>query len=227
MNVTSSVKYLLVILATALVVAPATAVAGQLYFDDVPPESTFFEEIQWMAANGVTQGCDDRLYCPEETVTRQQMAAFMFRLAESGAVDAGRLGGLQAGLYAPSGFASTVVTDAIDVNGGNTELAEVSISAPACADGSAPEQTYHVQATGNINNMQDGESATVAIWHGGDLLDGTILEHWDTNSMFVTQAIVQTAVSQPIFKAWAFEDDGEVWQASDVTITAQVVDRTC
>ena len=75
--------------------------------------------------------------------------------------------------------------------------------------------------------MQEGESATVTIWYQGDLLDGSVLEHWDTNSMFSTQAVVATTLLQPNFTAWAFEDDGDVCQTSDVTITAQVVDRSC
>ena len=50
-------------------------------FDDVPPTHTFFTEIGKLATAGVTQGCDPSgtLYCPEDPVSRGQMAAFLYR----------------------------------------------------------------------------------------------------------------------------------------------------
>ncbi|CAN5795541.1 hypothetical protein BH23ACT5_BH23ACT5_14190 [soil metagenome] len=42
----------------------------------------FQADIQWLAATGVTRGChpptNDR-FCPNDRVTREQMAAFLFR----------------------------------------------------------------------------------------------------------------------------------------------------
>ncbi len=54
------------------------------YIDD--NDSTFEADIEWLGATGVTRGCNppanDR-FCPNEPVTREQMAAFLFRaLAE-------------------------------------------------------------------------------------------------------------------------------------------------
>ena len=51
-------------------------------FKDVPPDHTFYTEVEWMAAEGITKGCnppDNDLYCPEAPVTRGQMAAFLYR----------------------------------------------------------------------------------------------------------------------------------------------------
>ncbi len=83
-------KYALVALVTALVVAPTAAIAIH-GFTDVPDDNIFHNNIQWMKDNGVTAGCNppanDR-YCPNNTVTRGQMAAFMQRLAEAKVVDA-------------------------------------------------------------------------------------------------------------------------------------------
>ncbi|MDH5420516.1 MAG: S-layer homology domain-containing protein [Acidimicrobiia bacterium] len=83
-------KYALVALVTALVVAPAVAVASH-GFTDVPDSHLFHNNIQWMKDNGVTLGCNppaNDKYCPNNTVNRGQMAAFMQRLAENKVVDA-------------------------------------------------------------------------------------------------------------------------------------------
>lgn len=44
--------------------------------------STFRDDIAWLAAEGITKGCnppDNTLFCPEDHVTRGQMAAFLVR----------------------------------------------------------------------------------------------------------------------------------------------------
>ncbi|MFO1311184.1 MAG: hypothetical protein U1F41_03870 [Burkholderiales bacterium] len=54
-------------------------------FDDVLASDPFCGFITWMADNGITLGCvtidaNHRLYCPNDNVSRKQMAAFMNRL---------------------------------------------------------------------------------------------------------------------------------------------------
>ena len=42
----------------------------------------FEADIEWLAAEGVTRGCNpptNTLFCPEDPVTRAQMAAFLHR----------------------------------------------------------------------------------------------------------------------------------------------------
>jgi all-beta uncharacterized protein/S-layer family protein len=48
-------------------------------FADVPPSHLFYTEIGKLAARGVTLGCGSGNFCPEATVTREQMAAFIIR----------------------------------------------------------------------------------------------------------------------------------------------------
>ncbi len=51
-------------------------------FDDVPTTDTFFADVEWLAAEGITLGCnppDNDLFCPGDSVTRGQMAAFLHR----------------------------------------------------------------------------------------------------------------------------------------------------
>jgi hypothetical protein len=84
------------IAASALVLMiPLAAHAATSLFTDVSDSSIFVDDINWMKTAGITNGCNSAgtEYCPEENVTRQQMAAFMHRLATKRVVDAGTLDG--------------------------------------------------------------------------------------------------------------------------------------
>jgi len=48
-------------------------------FDDVLPANIFYSFIDEMAARGITRGCGGANYCPSDSVTREQMAAFLVR----------------------------------------------------------------------------------------------------------------------------------------------------
>jgi hypothetical protein len=48
-------------------------------FSDVPETHTYYNEIGRLSARRVTLGCNATNYCPDEVVTRQQMAAFIIR----------------------------------------------------------------------------------------------------------------------------------------------------
>lgn len=63
-----------------LIGSVAALAAGE--FTDVPDSNVFHNDIAWLADLGITKGCnppDNTLFCPHETVTREQMAAFMHR----------------------------------------------------------------------------------------------------------------------------------------------------
>jgi len=59
------------------VVMPARALAQT--FNDVPTDYWAFSFIEKLAANGITAGCGGGSYCPEDSVTRAQMAVFLER----------------------------------------------------------------------------------------------------------------------------------------------------
>jgi parallel beta-helix repeat protein len=48
-------------------------------FNDVPPSHLFYTEIGKIYARGITIGCGGPNYCPEQAVTREEMAAFIIR----------------------------------------------------------------------------------------------------------------------------------------------------
>ncbi len=57
---------------------PATGTA----FPDVPASNPFARWIEELARQGVTGGCGGGLYCPDNPVTRQQMAVFLIKTLE-------------------------------------------------------------------------------------------------------------------------------------------------
>lgn len=51
-------------------------------FRDVPPGHLFEGDVTWLAAQGITKGCNppvNDLFCPDDPVTREQMATFLVR----------------------------------------------------------------------------------------------------------------------------------------------------
>ena len=54
-------------------------VAQGAAFLDVPPTHPFYNDIGRLSARGVTLGCNSGNYCPNDSVTREQMAAFIVR----------------------------------------------------------------------------------------------------------------------------------------------------
>jgi hypothetical protein len=80
----------LVLAAVAVFVVPiAVSAAGG--FTDVSDDNIFKNDIQWMADNGITRGCNpptNDKFCPSSVVTRETMSAFMHRLGVNKVVDA-------------------------------------------------------------------------------------------------------------------------------------------
>ncbi len=63
--------------------------ASPYVFIDVPDSDPFCAFITQMAVEGITEGCEvvdanTRRYCPDDSVTRKQMAAFLARLMNRG-----------------------------------------------------------------------------------------------------------------------------------------------
>lgn len=63
-------------------VAPTMASVPWMGFDDVPPSNIFYDDIEWLRAEGITKGCNppaNTMFCPDRSVTRGEMAAFLAR----------------------------------------------------------------------------------------------------------------------------------------------------
>jgi hypothetical protein len=70
---------------TSWYTAPPDPCRGQTYepFCDISPNHQFNEEIMWVADEGIANGYDDTSFRPLDAVSRQAMAAFLYRLAGS------------------------------------------------------------------------------------------------------------------------------------------------
>lgn len=92
---------LVALLVVGTLLVPAAVFASH-QFNDVPDSHTFHNAIDWMKDNNITVGCNppaNTNYCPEDNVSRGQMAAFMKRLAENQVVDAATLDGQDSVAY--------------------------------------------------------------------------------------------------------------------------------
>ncbi|MEP6715098.1 MAG: S-layer homology domain-containing protein [Terriglobia bacterium] len=64
--------------------APPVVQSFTVMFGDVAPTDYFFKAVNLMAQKGITAGCGSNSYCPEQLVTRSQMAIFMVRAIQGG-----------------------------------------------------------------------------------------------------------------------------------------------
>jgi hypothetical protein len=56
-----------------------TTTLGPYNFYDVPPSSPYYPFVYLIAKNGITAGCGTGYFCPNDPVTRAQMAVFLLR----------------------------------------------------------------------------------------------------------------------------------------------------
>lgn len=94
---------LVLLAAVVVLVIPLAASAATSRYIDVSDDNVFVHDINWMAANEITRGCNppaNTMYCPGDHVTRQQMAAFIHRVSVNRVVDAGTLDGKNSKTFA-------------------------------------------------------------------------------------------------------------------------------
>lgn len=91
-------------LGLALLASPLVALASHQY-SDVPNSNPFHGDIAAITNAGVTSGCGGNEFCPNRTLTRAEMAAFMNRLGalapnKTPVVNADKLDGLTSSQFA-------------------------------------------------------------------------------------------------------------------------------
>jgi hypothetical protein len=72
-------RKLLVACALALCLGAPSFAVVQGTFSDVPPTAFYYNAVEAIHRAGITSGCATGLYCPDNAVTRGQMAVFMQR----------------------------------------------------------------------------------------------------------------------------------------------------
>lgn len=88
--------------------APA---AGSARFTDVPPGAYCEAAVAWASANGIVTGYDDGSFRPDAPITRQQLAAFLYRCAVYKGLDTSARADLSG--YADAGWIAAYATEAI------------------------------------------------------------------------------------------------------------------
>ena len=151
---------LLTVMATVLISVPTTVWASH-QFTDVPDSHIFHTGISWMKDHNITVGCNppaNTQYCPDDNVTRGEMATFMKRLAENNVVDAATLDGLDSTELLTVASAQTF--DGFDfvsifaLPAGGTPIVETTISAPA----------GHLIVTGTATVGNADTGALLTVW---------------------------------------------------------------
>lgn len=70
--------------AVALIVIPASLVGASDTFSDVSSSAFYHDAVNAVAEAGITAGCGGSKYCPNNAVTRGQMAVFLNKLGALG-----------------------------------------------------------------------------------------------------------------------------------------------
>lgn len=68
--------------------------SGSMNFTDVPAGQWYTSPIAWTAANGIVGGYGDGRFGPNDTITREQMAAILYRYAQFKGYDVSNIGDL-------------------------------------------------------------------------------------------------------------------------------------
>ncbi len=84
---------------------------GENSFTDVPAGQWYTEAVAWAAHNGIVGGVGDNKFDPNGNITREQMAAILFRYANLLGIDTGARADL--GTFPDSGEVSAYAADAI------------------------------------------------------------------------------------------------------------------
>ena len=77
-------------------------------FPDVPASNPFARWIEELSREGVTGGCGGGLYCPDNPVTRQQMAVFLLKTLQGPTYAPDPCGGDFDDVPCPSQFADWI-----------------------------------------------------------------------------------------------------------------------
>jgi hypothetical protein len=159
------VRLAVVIALTAAVVAPATALAFH-YFDDVADGTTHAPGIEYVADKGITLGCDSDSYCPNDPLTRAQMATFLYRSsgndpATPPSVNADMLDGLDSTQFQVL-TTSSAGGGCTDVQAAVQTCAQVQIEVPApgtvIVQGHASVITFGSQTNGYVGVSDSASS---------------------------------------------------------------------
>jgi hypothetical protein len=181
------------LVALAVLIATPLAVVAADAFTDVPDSNVFHDDIAWLADANVTRGCnppDNTEFCPGDNVTREQMAAFMRRLAQYIDAEDGTPAQADNATTADNadtldGMDSVDLMTSVDGTSRNTEVGTVNL-VPLAASGDidlatlqiSSEYGSHVLATFGFWALTSGDGR-LAAWVQLDNEDCTLTPPYD------------------------------------------------
>lgn len=104
----SATRAMLVTILHRLAGEPAASDGG---FADVGEGAYYASAVAWASTNGIVEGYEDGSFRPDEPITREQLAAVLYRYAVSRGCDVSATGDLSA--YADAGSVSSWAADAM------------------------------------------------------------------------------------------------------------------
>ncbi|MDJ0663891.1 MAG: S-layer homology domain-containing protein [Acidimicrobiia bacterium] len=251
-------RRLIITLVTLLLVAlvPAAVVAANGTFID-DDDSIFEENIEWLAAAGVTKGCNpaegNTKFCPNNNVTRGQMAAFMQRFAEYLDAEDGTPGTADNALTADE---ATIADDARTVDGKSAiefqpndsdfDTGDYSVTADglnqtvltaeiSTTDGSgflclfpaAATADIRIHASGGVFGLSAGEQATFKLADSSGNIDGTYrYVSGGTGSFAIDWLYELVPGGSETFELRVEEGSGDTFTVNDATLLVEVLSDT-
>jgi hypothetical protein len=139
-------------------------------FIDVLASSPFCPDVTWLKTFGVTKGCAPSQFCPNENVTRLQMAAFMHRLGNNPAfVNGGNAFGATAAL-------GTTDNQPLELRVANARVLRIE------PPGDGNYATPNIIGGSPVNSVAAGVSGATIAGGGIDGLPNTAAQDFDTVS---------------------------------------------
>jgi hypothetical protein len=152
-------------IAVALVSVPLAGQATSRFLD-VASDNPLAADIEWLEAWGITKGCSPTEFCPNDPVTREQMAAFLHRYALSGAGGSPGSTGAQ-GPAGPQG--ETGATGAMGPEGPVGPVGPQGPQGEAGPAGPAGSSTYYVASASAVIGSGASTTQVAALCNEGDV----------------------------------------------------------
>ena len=84
----AAVLFVVVVVGVGVLAAGIASGQRSRTFTDVPDGAYYYDAAYWAADVGVTTGCADDKFCPDDNLTRAQMITFLYRYDTNGHVHA-------------------------------------------------------------------------------------------------------------------------------------------
>lgn len=68
-------------LVTVLYRMEGESAASEILFDDVPESEWYYDAVTWAAGQSIVNGEENNMFCPNESISREQLATILFRYA--------------------------------------------------------------------------------------------------------------------------------------------------